>query len=676
MKRSALPLPTRRRLPAVGVLVATLLACPLTASARIAFLTHRETRTGNSPTAMVLVGSPIPHLAVASDQGIDLFRVEKSELVRSDRLKSVSFVKGLDSADVDGDGRPDLVCVVRGSRAVTVLPGRAQGSFGKPYTLEVAEPPRAVKARPINSKGEHALFVLGDGALAILSTSPGGSVRSFTLPVTEGAVDFEVGEISNDQIPDLVVLLADRLLVLPGKGNGTFGPPQEVAFFENARRVFLHNVDRDGGKDALVATGDGLLLYRGADIAAVAAALSEPMRAIEQQRLPFSGPAAGLDVVDLDGDGYADIAITEEDRGTLTVLMGRGEGTFLVEGSYVTGRGPGDVVLSDLNGDRMPDGVVLNHVGDSLTLLIGSHAGFRSSRSLVAGSEDLKAVAAGDFNGDGHADLAAISESSGQVTLFAGNGNGTFVPHTPVQAGTRLRAAVAGRFRPGDIDDLAIADFATDEVVVLHGGVHEPFGSSQRIGVGEGPSAIVAGPFAAEAAPALVTANEVGSSLSILADDGRGRFTLAQSIPVAIEPRFLLAGDVTGDGRLDLMAGNDRSDTVVVLAGTEHGLAPPRSDHLGDRARPLVAEDLDADGHVDLVMADEGGDAIEVLPGTGRGTFGARVLFPVAPHPHSAVVGDFNEDTRPDVAVVHPRGATITILLNSSGSAQAGASRP
>lgn len=659
--------PIRRRLAAAAVLVLALACSRGTASGRMAFRTHHEVPAGTAPTAMVRADLDGPALVVGSDEGLTVFRVEQEKLVTKERIKSVSFVKSLDVGDVTGDGQADIVCVSGRSTAVIILPGGPNGSFGEPFNVALEAPPATVKIRPFSNKGDRAIFVVQDGKVVVLVPSSGRSFRKLVAPAARSAIDVDVADLDGNDVPDLLVAEVDRLLLLRGNGDGTFGAPSTLDARYGARHVLATEVDRGARPDVLVIGEEGLLVYRVDKAVAGDEDTQGSVQTTEPRCLLSSPDISAVSVADIDGNGYPDLAVTDAGRGIVSLLMGGADGRFELGESYATGRGPEQIVLGDFTRDGTIDAVVLNHVGDSIVLLPGTSGGFCSSRSLLADARDLSAMAVGDFDGNGHLDIAAVSEESGTVILFAGNGRGSFTTHVPLRVGSQPRAAIAARFRPGDTDDLAVANFGADEVVVLQGGAQDPFGTTQRVPVGEGPSAIVAGAFSVAGRADLAVANQVSSTVSILRNDGNGHFAVSEDIPIETEPGFLILGDTNGDGRLDLLVGNDRSNTVVVLLGTAEGFAPAKKDQLGDRARPLVAEDLNGDGHVDLVMTDEGADMVEILPGTAGRAFGSRLRVPAGPHPHSVAAGDFNEDGLPDLAVLHRNGRTVSILFNTDG---------
>ena len=61
------------------------------------------------------------------------------------------------------------------------------------------------------------------------------------------------------------------------------------------------------------------------------------------------------------GDGIPDLAVTNELSGTVSVLLGKGDGTFLPQKTYAVGSKPFGIAVGDFNGDGVPDLAVTNY---------------------------------------------------------------------------------------------------------------------------------------------------------------------------------------------------------------------------------------------------------------------------------------------------------------------------
>src|SRR2546426_7443663 len=190
--------------------------------------------------------------------------------------------------------------------------------------------------------------------------------------------------------------------------------------------------------------------------------------------------AVSIAVADVNSDGKPDAVVTDNcvtstcDAGAVGVLLGNGDGTFQAAVNYTSGGlSPSSVVVGDVNGDGKPDLLVGNiYMGNgnysrgSVGLLLGNGDGtFLGPVSFDSGGEYAYGVAVGDINGDGKLDLfvanfcADSTCASGGVAVFLGKGDGSFQPVVTYGSGGRNSYAVAvGDVNADGKPDLLIGD--------------------------------------------------------------------------------------------------------------------------------------------------------------------------------------------------------------------------
>src|SRR5262249_44143790 len=125
-------------------------------------------------------------------------------------------------------------------------------------------------------------------------------------------------------------------------------------------------------------------------------------------------------VADLNGDGSPDLVVANSGSDTVSVLLGKGDGTFQDAHNYAAGLQPTAVKVADFNADGIPDVVVANQVTNpgTVTILLGNGDGTLQAAQSYAVGPFPASVAVADFNRDGIPDLAVTgTDRNGQGML-------------------------------------------------------------------------------------------------------------------------------------------------------------------------------------------------------------------------------------------------------------------
>jgi hypothetical protein len=127
----------------------------------------------------------------------------------------------------------------------------------------------------------------------------------------------------------------------------------------------------------------------------------------------------GRAVADFNGDGKADLAVTDEFDYKMVILLGNGDGTFMPGPlNPATGALPSAAAVGDFNGDGIPDLAVTNAIDDTVSILLGKGDGTFTTEATLATDMEPGSMAVGDFNGDGIDDLAVATYQGNTMAIF------------------------------------------------------------------------------------------------------------------------------------------------------------------------------------------------------------------------------------------------------------------
>ena len=118
--------------------------------------------------------------------------------------------------------------------------------------------------------------------------------------------------------------------------------------------------------------------------------------------LPNAARPSTNEAADLDHDGDMDIAIGNTQNSTVNVLWGDGAGGFTAIESYTAGNGVRGLTLADLDGDGFMDIVTTNRNDNNISRLMNNgNGGFDAAVTTEANGNGETAIAAADANNDG-----------------------------------------------------------------------------------------------------------------------------------------------------------------------------------------------------------------------------------------------------------------------------------
>jgi len=603
---------------------------------------------GSEPRSVVtgdLDGDGKPDVAVANSnsKSISLFRntsqngavsfAQKTDLATEGTAFSVAI------GDINGDGKPDLVATNSNTGTVSIFENKSTPgvlAFANRVDIYAGYTPRAVAIADLDGDGRADLVVTNTyntflanypAYVSVLRNVGNRGTVAFAY-VSDYVVGNEpysiaVGDLNGDGKPDLAVANVNSSSVSVFRNTSTSGTIMfaqriDYASGKGPWSVALGDLDADGKADMVVANN-----FSGGTVSILKnTAISGTIAFAQPQELFGINNPTGVALGDFDGDGKLDLSITSSATGVVSIFKNvsqSGTIAFSAKVSYETGTDPSSLSIADFNGDGKPDLVAANKSAGTISVL-------KNQSDIPCTLSVFPAPAINSF-----------SPASGPVgTTVTINGS---------------------NFSPNPADN-----------IVYFGVVRADVLSAATT------SLTVAVPAGATYKPLSVTTHNLtaystkpfiqtfpNNCIGLLSNSFGGKVHL----PNSSGSNYITMADLDGDGRLDLatLAGfNSNSVSIFRNTGTSDSLTFEQSGNYltGDTPVDIAIADVDGDARLDLLVThgSSRSKTFAVLLNTGSVgniSFAAAISFTV-PTPTGFVqgltIGDFNEDGKPDVAIV------------------------
>ena len=637
------------------------------------------TSSGNLDIAVTNFASNTVSVLLGNGDGT--FQAKKDTAVGSGPI-------GIAVSDFNSDGNSDLVVTNSTDPAgtVSVLLGQGNGSFSPQVAYAVNSTPVSVAVGDFNGDGVMDLVVANNNTNAnvvtvLLGNSNGTFGAKASLPVGSDPVSVAVADFNNDLKLDIVVAdqQGNTVSVMLGNGDGTFQSHVEYFTAASPNGVVVGDFNGDGKLDLAVSAGNG-------NTVSVLWGMGDGTF-VGQVNAGSGDIPLALASGDFNGDGKLDLVTANSGRNSVSVILNNGNETFQARSDYPAGAGPFSVAAADFTSSGILDLAVVNTGSTStVSILLGNGSGqgngtFQGPGHFNTGhGTNPYAVATGDFNGDGIQDMVVANYATNTIGYMQGVGDGTFLPPVTTAVGSGPAAIVVADFNGDGKLDLAVANFNSNNVSILLGNGNGTFQAAINYAVGNGPISLAAGTLKGSGTPLdLVVVNESDNTISVLVGKGDGTFPqvvgpYATQTPAGGNPTGVVIGDFNKDGNLDLAVADFIAQEVSVFLGNGDGTFQTATTYpAGANPSSIVMADFNGDGNLDLATTStpspsNPGNLVTLLLGNGNGTFGAPILFGVGSLAYSAVVGDFNGDGAPDIAVANGGAGSVSVLLNTQGT--------
>jgi hypothetical protein len=542
--------------------------------------------------------------------------------VKRDVLAPLRFAAGAQpfavrTADLNGDGRLDLVVANRTGNTVSVLLANAEGR----YAL-------------------HVDYNTG--------TAPSGLV---------------IADVNKDGSLDVVTANADSgdVSVLLGDGLGALGAETRIGLLTQGLPLDLvaADINKDGALD--LATADN-----GTDSVSILWGLPAGGFSALPQTFAVGTEPRAIIAADLNGDTFLDIVTANRASNNLSMLLNDGIGGFAAAVSVPVELNPRWVEAVDLDKDLDLDLLVSNPGSNSLSILLNNGtASFVAQPEILLDHQPTRFTVA-DFDNDTRLDVAVLlfgpNDEGDAVSLncadiLYGNGTGGFAEQRRYGVGNTAQDIIAADSNSDGRLDLVTANAGRDEVGVVYGMTGRRFESDERIPSLDRPREVLAADFDDDGREDLLVLSQEARAVSLLENRGAAGFVEIERLTFAKTPRSMDIDFIDEDAFLDLAIVFITSDSVEIHYGDEEGGFRTgdveRITMTGRGPRSIDIGDMNGDDLPDLVTGDSNRDQISVLLADGDGGFEAPVSFASQNFPLNVRLLDTNDDGKLDVVYLN-----------------------
>lgn len=330
------------------------------------------------------------------------------------------------TGDFNGDGKVDLATANNLVHTVSILIGIGDGSFQTNIDYPTGSYPNCISAGDFNGDSKVDLATgNANGTVSILLGKGDGTFEAnVDYPIGGSPLSITTSDFNGDGSIDIATAnwWGNNVSILIGDGNGAF--QHKVDYFTGwTRSITTGDFNGDGKADLAVASypsavsilignGDGTFL--------------EKVDYLTGGYVTYTSIVAE----DFDKDGKTDLAVLlggSYHDSYPAIFIGKGDGTFQIKGYYYSAEWSKFLTFGDFNGDGVIDLATVNDSTErndpgSVSILIGYGDGsFQSSITYPTGpypgGRGPSFIGTGDFNGDGMADLVTIGYSSVSVLI-------------------------------------------------------------------------------------------------------------------------------------------------------------------------------------------------------------------------------------------------------------------
>ncbi|WP_345951956.1 FG-GAP-like repeat-containing protein [Mucilaginibacter sp. PAMB04274] len=594
---------------------------------------------------------------------------------------AVSFTKGIAPssvgvADIDGDGKPDLVITNNESKIISILRNRIQNnvitttSFEPKVDFDTGWASNSLSLDDIDGDGKVDIVVANqdENTLSIFrNTATAGVINQqslagkVTISTALGPVKVASADMDGDGKADLVVANLNAKTVSVFKNIAEPGAILETSFLPKVDfdigaspvDIAIADIDNDGLLDMAVLAGpSSLIVLKNKPVADVAPVVTAFTPAT-------GGVVAAITISGSNFDNITEVRVgtvpvssfTVESQNSIKAVIASGaSGSVLVLKKGSSGAKEGFVFIDSQPGDAPP----------AITSFAPSNGPVASTVTITGKN---------------------FSKTLADNTVFFGAVKATVL--SADKEVLTVKVPYGATYQPISVTNNKLTAYSQKPFVTTYDGgggnfnfTAASFATRSSFATGAKPSASFAADIDGDGKPDLITANATDGTVSVLRNTAANSIAFAQKadFAVAANPVALLAADVNGDTKLDIIAAGASGVLSILINNSTGGsitFLPKQDFKIGNHAFAIAAGDLDKDGKPDLAVTTDTDNTVEIwknISANGSVSFQQQQKLTLSSNTRGLVIGDIDNDGKADVIVISQGDRTANFYLNTSTS--------